>query len=103
MHPFARYRIGVVSLFAVCLLVVAAAACTDDDDRDPGAPAGTGDGTPAGEFGVPTPGPDDQANEVMRMTVDLTWMDDDDNEHAADIQYQITNVGETEGIEIPGM
>jgi hypothetical protein len=40
-------------------------------------------------------------NAVMRMTVDLTWMDANDNENSVEIEYEITDIDETADIEVP--
>ena len=53
LRPLNRSWLAVVVLLLG--LLIAGASC-DSDDREPGAPAGTGDGTPVADFTEPTPG-----------------------------------------------
>lgn len=58
-------------------LLIAGVSC-DSDDREPGAPAGTGDGTPSADFTEPTAGrdEDDQRDVESNATVPPASADD---------------------------
>ena len=44
---------------------------------------------------------DAEEEQVIRMVVDLQWTDANDSENYMDLEYQVTEIGETEEIQLP--
>lgn len=44
---------------------------------------------------------DEEENVILRMVVDLQWSDDADNDNLVDLEYTISDIGETEDVQPP--